>query len=57
MRTCAHYLGVAAHDLHHVAIEYQEFADDRHRDSLRDALASAKALASELARDVDHALA
>ena len=57
VRTCAHYLGVAAHDLHHVAIEYQEFADDRHRDSLRDALASAKALASELARDVDHALA
>lgn len=57
VRTCAHYLGVAAHDLHHVAIEYQEFADDRHRDSLRDALEAAKALASELARDVDHALA
>lgn len=57
VRTCAHYLGVAAHDLHHVAIEYQEFADERHRDSLRDALEAAKALASELARDVDHALA
>lgn len=55
VRTCAHYLGVAAHDLYHVAIEYQEFGDQRHRDSLRDALEAAKALASELARDGVHA--
>ena len=55
MRTCAHYLGVAAHDLHHVAIEYQEFGDERHRDSLQNALEGAKALASELASDANHA--
>lgn len=55
VRTCAHYLGVAVHDMHHVAIEYQEFGDQRHRDSLRDALEAAKALASELARDGVHA--
>jgi FMN-dependent NADH-azoreductase len=55
VRTCAHYLGVAAHDLHHVAIEYQEFGDERHSASLQAAHDTAKALASELARDVDHA--
>ena len=55
VRTCAHYLGVAAHDLHHVAIEYQEFGDQRHRDSLQAATDAATALASELAVDVVHA--
>jgi FMN-dependent NADH-azoreductase len=55
VRTCAHYLGVAAQDLHHVAIEYQEFGDERHRDSLHAAMGAAKALASALADDVAHA--
>ena len=50
VRTCAHYLGVAARDIHHVAIEYQEFGDERHRTSLQVALEAAKALASRLAR-------
>jgi len=55
VRTCAHYLGVATHDMHHVAIEYQEFGDQRHRDSLQAATDAAKALASELAVGVAHA--
>lgn len=49
VRTCAHYLGVASGDVHHVAIEYQEFGDERHRASLDGALDAAKALASRLA--------
>lgn len=52
VRTCAHYLGVAAADVHHVAIEYQEFGDERHRASLEDALGEAKSLAGRLARPV-----
>jgi hypothetical protein len=38
-----------------VAIEYQEFGDQRHRDSLQAATDAATALASELAVDVVHA--
>lgn len=49
VRTCARYLGVAADDVHHVGIEYQEFGDDRHRASLEAALQSADALAHRLA--------
>lgn len=49
VRTCAHYLGVARGDVHHVSIEYQEFGDERHRDSLQGALDAAKALSSWLA--------
>jgi FMN-dependent NADH-azoreductase len=49
VRTCARYLGVARDDMHHVAIEYQEFGDGRHRASLEGALAAAKALATRLA--------
>jgi FMN-dependent NADH-azoreductase len=49
VRTCAHYLGVASHDMHHVAIEYQEFGDERHRTSLERALDAAHELASRLA--------
>lgn len=55
VRTCARYLGVAADDVHHVAIEYQEFGDERHRASLEGALDAAKALASELAEAAAHA--
>ena len=51
VRTCARYLGVAAQDLHHVAIEYQEFADERHDASVECALAAASALATRLARE------
>jgi len=51
VRTCAHYLGVAEGDVHHVAVEYQEFGDERHRASLESALSLAKALASQVATD------
>ena len=49
VRTCAHYIGVAREDLHHVAIEYQEFADERHDASVKEALAAVKALVPQLA--------
>lgn len=49
VRTCAHYLGVARRDVHHLALDYQEFGDERHRASLQGALEAAKALASRLA--------
>lgn len=55
VRTCAHYLGVAGKDVHHVAIEYQEFGDERHRASLEDAQAAAKALAVRLAGQAEGA--
>lgn len=51
VRTCARYLGVASDDVHHVAIEYQEFRDERHQASLQGALDSAEDLASRLAAD------
>lgn len=46
---CAHYLGVAGRDVHTIAIEYQEFKDDRHERSKAACLARAVALARELA--------
>ena len=49
VRTCAHYLGVSGGDVQHVAVEYQEFGDERHRASLESALSQAKALAGQLA--------
>ncbi|MCD6078730.1 MAG: FMN-dependent NADH-azoreductase [Ramlibacter sp.] len=49
VRTCAHYLGVASRDLHHVAIEFQEFGDERHAASVQEALQSVKGLAGTLA--------
>jgi len=51
VRTCAHYLGVAGEDLHHVPIEYQEFADERHDASVNRGLEAAATLAARLARD------
>ena len=54
VRTCAHYIGVARHDMHHVAVEYQEFGDERHRDSLQGALDAVKALAGRLAGHAAH---
>ncbi len=43
--TIAPYLGVAPHAIHHIAIEYQEFHDDRHAASVREADAAIDALA------------
>lgn len=51
VRTCARYVGVAPCDVHHVAIEYQEFGDERHRASLEGALDAAKVLAGKLASE------
>jgi FMN-dependent NADH-azoreductase len=48
VRTCAHYLGVAPIDLHHVAIEFQEFGDERHAASVQEAQQSVKRLARTL---------
>ncbi len=45
LRTCAPYFGVA--ETHRVAIEYQEFADERHRRSIDQAHA-------EVVRLVEH---
>ncbi|HYE38714.1 MAG TPA: NAD(P)H-dependent oxidoreductase, partial [Ramlibacter sp.] len=50
VRTCARYLGVAPGQVHHVAIEYQEFGDERHASSTAAALEATKALAAQLAR-------
>ena len=46
--TCARYIGVACTDIHTIAIEYQEFGDERHARSRADAEAKAIALAGEL---------
>jgi FMN-dependent NADH-azoreductase len=46
---CAHYFGVASDkDIHTIAIEYQEFKDDRHEQSKVDGRACVAALALEL---------
>lgn len=47
--TCARYLGVAPDAIYTVAIEYQEFGDERHARSRADAEAKSVALAAELA--------
>ena len=48
--TCAHYIGVARNAIHTVAIEYQEFGDERHSQSCAEADARTVALAADLAR-------
>lgn len=48
--TCAGYLGVARDAIDTVAVEYQEFGDERHARSLAEAEARAVALAVKLAR-------
>lgn len=50
LAACAHYFGVAPDRIDTVAIEYQEFKDDRHRASVEAAEARTRALASALAR-------
>lgn len=47
LRSIAHYLGAA--EIHHVAICYQEFGDERHERSKTDAFADAVRLAGTLA--------
>lgn len=38
IKTCAFYLGVSGDEnMHHIGIEYQEFRDDRHAESIRKA--------------------
>lgn len=44
--TCAHYLGVS--EEHLIAIDYQEFGDDRHRDSVSSAFAQVPLLVESL---------
>lgn len=47
LQTCAHYFGVA--ETHRVAIEYQEFGDERHRRSIDQAHAEVVRLVEQLA--------
>lgn len=46
---CAHYFGVARDEIETVAIEYQEFKDDRHRRSVEQAEARTRTIAKRLA--------
>jgi FMN-dependent NADH-azoreductase len=48
LATCAVYLGVAANDVHTIAVEFQEFGDERHARSVAEAEAAAVALAARL---------
>ncbi|MFN3260144.1 MAG: FMN-dependent NADH-azoreductase [Pikeienuella sp.] len=48
IRTVAHYLGVS--DTHHLAIEYQEFRDDRHEASVKAAHDAVPGLVDRLTR-------
>ena len=55
LAACAHYFGVARPDIHTVAIEYQEFKDERYRRSVAAAEAGVLALAEQLAAPVRRA--
>ncbi|WP_444908293.1 FMN-dependent NADH-azoreductase [Microbulbifer sp. SSSA008] len=48
IRTLSHYLGVE--EFHEINAEYQEFADERHRDSIRQALVLGRKLMAVLTR-------
>jgi FMN-dependent NADH-azoreductase len=50
--TCGPLIGVAEGDIHTIAIEYQEFGDERHARSLRAAEAEVDALAAALTRSL-----
>ena len=50
LRTCSRYFGVA--EMHRVAIEYQEFGDERHRRSVEAAHAEVGRLVDHLSRQV-----
>ena len=49
LAACAHYFGVAQGDIETIAIEYQEFKDDRHQASVEAAEAQTRELAVKLA--------
>lgn len=49
LAACAHYFGVAPGHIETIAIEFQEFKDDRHRASVETAEARARALAVGMA--------
>ena len=53
LRTASRYLGVG--EIHHLAIEYQEFGDERHARSVARAHAARPALVEQLAAVVDGA--
>lgn len=44
LTSCAHYWGVAPQDIYRITIEYQEFKDERHRRSLKQAHQQAREL-------------
>ncbi len=49
IETCAFYLGISSNDdIHHIGIEYQEFQDDRHRESIKSANAKIPLLIESL---------
>lgn len=49
LAACAHYFGVAEGDIETIAIEYQEFRDDRHRQSRAEAERRTREAARRLA--------
>lgn len=49
LAACAHYFGVARADIETIAIEYQEFKDARHENSVESAEARTRDLAMKLA--------
>jgi len=51
LSTCARLIGVDAGSIHSVAIEYQEFGDERHARSIAEAERAAVALAARLASE------
>jgi len=50
LAACAHYFGVAQADIETIAIEYQEFKDDRHQASVESAEVRTRDLAVGMAR-------
>ena len=53
IQTCAHYLGVQ--QTHLVAIDYQEFGDERHEKSIQRAFSGIPELIDQLLRQTEHA--
>ena len=49
LASCAHYWGVAPQDIYKITIEYQEFKDERHRRSLKQAHQQARDLGLKFA--------
>ncbi|MCR9121360.1 MAG: NAD(P)H-dependent oxidoreductase [Phyllobacteriaceae bacterium] len=49
LAACAHYFGVAREDIHTIAIEYQEFKDERYESSVARAEAAVLDLVDDLA--------